>query len=362
MLDENRDFVKIHSEGNRKNHLMQLSAFFEHVENAEKFREIIPESEENLKNAKSEYVKARKIARSLPGNIRLYKIVQARIASISDRQITSAFVDKMKSAGESYTGLIDALKGGDWQGARSHLEKIDPDLMQYLDPEKKGELDRISRFFGHIDHADELSGKPETVEILEAVIATCEEAIAVARTSAFFDSLEPPLSERIAHTEERRNELIGAEKIEDVEREGRERIKAKTVVKKDDRFTLYDDGTVLDAETNLMWAAEDNGEDIDWKWAERYCLVFTGGGYTDWRLPTINELRSLYDENKPWRDTDCGSVRTATEWIRFSCTWFWSSESKFSSPDAFNFRNGDVDRNHMGNFYDDRVMPVRVGN
>jgi hypothetical protein len=31
----------------------------------------------------------------------------------------------------------------------------------------------------------------------------------------------------------------------------------------DNRFIAYDNGTVLDTETNLMWAANDNGSDIE---------------------------------------------------------------------------------------------------
>jgi hypothetical protein len=60
------------------------------------------------------------------------------------------------------------------------------------------------------------------------------------------------------------------------------------------RFVAYDNGTVLDTNTNLMWAAKDNGSDINWRDAKSYCENYHGGGYTDWRLPTLNELEELY--------------------------------------------------------------------
>jgi hypothetical protein len=34
-------------------------------------------------------------------------------------------------------------------------------------------------------------------------------------------------------------------------------------VRRDGRFIAYDNGTVLDTKTNLMWAAKDNGSDIN---------------------------------------------------------------------------------------------------
>jgi hypothetical protein len=61
---------------------------------------------------------------------------------------------------------------------------------------------------------------------------------------------------------------------------------------RDGRFIAYDNGTVLDTSTNLMWAAKDNGSNINWADAESN---YRGGGYTDWRMPTQDELAGLYD-------------------------------------------------------------------
>ncbi len=64
-------------------------------------------------------------------------------------------------------------------------------------------------------------------------------------------------------------------------------------VGRDGKFIAYANGTVLDSNTNLMWAAQDNGSDISWDTAEMYCRQFNAGGYSDWRLPTISELESI---------------------------------------------------------------------
>jgi len=49
-------------------------------------------------------------------------------------------------------------------------------------------------------------------------------------------------------------------------------------IKRDGRFIAYDDGTVLDTKTNLMWAAKDNGSNINWQGAKSYCENYRGGG------------------------------------------------------------------------------------
>jgi hypothetical protein len=54
-----------------------------------------------------------------------------------------------------------------------------------------------------------------------------------------------------------------------------------------DRFISYFNGTVLDRKTNIMWAASDNGYDIGFISARKYCSDCRDGGYDDWRSPTL---------------------------------------------------------------------------
>ena len=65
------------------------------------------------------------------------------------------------------------------------------------------------------------------------------------------------------------------------------------------RFRDNLDGTVTDTKTSLMWIK--NGWRLDffsaetWNEAAKKCESFRHGGYTNWRLPTIAEWRSLID-------------------------------------------------------------------
>jgi hypothetical protein len=87
-------------------------------------------------------------------------------------------------------------------------------------------------------------------------------------------------------------------------------------------FIAYDNGTVLDTKSKLMWAAKDNGENINWANAKSYCENYRGGGYTDWRLPTVDELAGLYDPNNQNRY----GYHIATDLIELTHWWVWSSE------------------------------------
>ncbi len=110
-------------------------------------------------------------------------------------------------------------------------------------------------------------------------------------------------------------------------------------IKRDGRFIAYDDGTVLDTQTNLMWAAKDNGKKINWADAKKYCESYRGGGYTDWRMPTQDELAGLFDRSKP-RLMPCDEsynkyvIYVATELISITCYSPWASGIKGTGPRA----------------------------
>jgi hypothetical protein len=53
--------------------------------------------------------------------------------------------------------------------------------------------------------------------------------------------------------------------------------------------------TWTDPTTALMWPRKDNGGDVTWQQAANYCQNLSLGGYTGWRLPTIDELQGIYD-------------------------------------------------------------------
>lgn len=54
-------------------------------------------------------------------------------------------------------------------------------------------------------------------------------------------------------------------------------------------------GYWIDPSTGLMWAGKDNGTDVSWYKAMKYCRKLRLAGYSDWRLPMVGELGQIYD-------------------------------------------------------------------
>jgi tetratricopeptide (TPR) repeat protein len=102
------------------------------------------------------------------------------------------------------------------------------------------------------------------------------------------------------------------------EEQQRKEEEARVKARARNRFVAYSNGTVLDTQTNLMWAATDNGENINWADAKNYCENYRGGGYKDWRMPTQNELAGLYDSNISYKATQWNVSVHLTELIQLS--------------------------------------------
>jgi Protein of unknown function (DUF1566) len=56
-------------------------------------------------------------------------------------------------------------------------------------------------------------------------------------------------------------------------------------------------GVWVDPATHLMWASKDNGIDLDWRQAMKYCHTLLLTGYSDWRLASLSELQGIYDKS-----------------------------------------------------------------
>ena len=123
---------------------------------------------------------------------------------------------------------------------------------------------------------------------------------------------------------------------------------------KESRFIAHKNGTVLDTKTNLMWAAKDNGKDIDWKNAKSYCENYHGGGYTDWRMPTEDELAELYDHSIIGNND-----YHLTPLITLTASCLWASETRRNAAAYFHFRFGTHHLTHQSNSVNGRVLPVR---
>ena len=123
------------------------------------------------------------------------------------------------------------------------------------------------------------------------------------------------------------------------------------------RFTNHSNGTVTDTKTGLMWATKDNGVPINWPDALSYCQNYSSGGHTDWRMPTLVELKSLYD-------TGAKNMRGyhVIKPIETSAQSLWASETRGFEAARFNFTYGKVYWLRQTYSGPTRVLPMRSGN
>ncbi len=98
---------------------------------------------------------------------------------------------------------------------------------------------------------------------------------------------------------------------------------------RDDHFIAYNNGIVLDTKTGLEWMA---GPDRNMTWDEARSWVeslnIDGGG---WRMPTVNELTSLYKKD--------AETRNMTQLLKTTGWYVWSGETKDSSSAWYFFFN-----------------------
>lgn len=119
-----------------------------------------------------------------------------------------------------------------------------------------------------------------------------------------------------------------------------------TSVYPEERFTDNDDGTITDHHLNLMWARTDNFGDINWHQAEkwiRFTFPYTlPVFFENWRLPTLEELKSLYvrDDTYTGYEAECGQPLKVTREIHLTCGFIWSSDRESITAQVFNFKRG----------------------
>jgi hypothetical protein len=77
---------------------------------------------------------------------------------------------------------------------------------------------------------------------------------------------------------------------------------------------IQERGFWTDPSTGLMWTAKDNGKDVSWKKAKKYCRDLRLADYSDWRLANMAEVQGIYDSSAiaPGLAGPCKNQRTFT--------------------------------------------------
>jgi hypothetical protein len=139
------------------------------------------------------------------------------------------------------------------------------------------------------------------------VVATTEDAfdkveyeikIRTAEQTIMRISLQPVRDARLKADQEARDKAQ-RESRERVEQEARDKaVREQREKEEKERKRVAQEeaaGVWTDPATELMWEKEDNQHWVTWQQATDYCQRLQLAGHSDWRLPTIDEFKGIYD-------------------------------------------------------------------
>ena len=140
---------------------------------------------------------------------------------------------------------------------------------------------------------------------------------------------------------------------------------SSVIVKEDVTFALMSNGVVIDKKRKLMWAQSDNGSKITIDQAKAYVKKLDLAGFTDWRIPDIQELESLMVHDSP-NDTPptegCGGNYEIHPFFELTCCCPWALQDGGTRPAAYPFikkvATGSM-WHHKSNKIGNRILPVR---
>jgi Protein of unknown function (DUF1566) len=122
-------------------------------------------------------------------------------------------------------------------------------------------------------------------------------------------------------------------------------------------------GTVTDNKASLMWQKDDDGRKRNWDDAISYCKGLFLAGHSDWRLPSKNELISLWENAGYKLEIGFGHNDRSAYFPSMQSSWYWSSTPLATNSAEFagqvSFPDGTVYDNYKPSAY--YVRCVRPG-
>lgn len=127
----------------------------------------------------------------------------------------------------------------------------------------------------------------------------------------------------------------------------------------DQRFQDFGDGTVLDVKTGLMWMKEDYWQREE-KWANWYAAREYAqrmnnknfAGHSDWRLPTPEEARTLYERRKRNTDKDGDKIYIDRMFSAGAGWSTWTSKEKNGKAVVVSLKD------EGGEYFQDKISGV----
>ena len=104
-------------------------------------------------------------------------------------------------------------------------------------------------------------------------------------------------------------------------------------------------GYWVDPSTGLMWAAHDNGKEVNWHKAMKYCRNLRLAGYSDWRLAVIGELQGIYNKS-----AEAPGLNPRSRWHEAEPMTFHVKGGIFLTGNQWSSTRGYDDRRHPSGY------------
>jgi hypothetical protein len=167
-------------------------------------------------------------------------------------------------------------------------------------------------------------------------IRQVSEVKATGQTAVTLD-LAPVHDARLKAEQEAREKAALAQReneLRNAEQEARDRA-ARESKERDQAATAGSADVWTDPSSRLMWAPRNSAVSVEWKRAQIYCPYLRSGGYSDWRMPTIDELAALFDRNE-----DAGGQHIKGGIHLGGAVWGYRAENASGVASYFNFHDG----------------------
>ena len=115
-----------------------------------------------------------------------------------------------------------------------------------------------------------------------------------------------------------------------------------------DVLKIFGKNTLINVSRGIISAENPKTE------AKKYCEDFSAGGYSDWRLPDIKELATLYTDGVKEKE----DFRIAGQ-IKITDCCIWSSYDVLGGALSFSYKSGKRIPSAFAETYQLRALPVR---
>ncbi len=124
----------------------------------------------------------------------------------------------------------------------------------------------------------------------------------------------------------------------------------------DGQFVEFENATILDKKSGLMWMRQDywqmNKKWVNWYTASEFSQRMNNkrfAGYSDWRLPTVDEAKTLYNRRKRNLDKDGDKIFIDRIFPKGPGWSTWTNEEKKNKAIVVSYKD------EGGSSYQDKV-------